>query len=82
MSDIETIIIALSMAFCWINFNRWLKVKPFNCMMCMTGWLSAYITGIIIQEQSVIGACFHVFAMFCVGCLAGALFEAIKYRYL
>lgn len=74
MNNVQIIIIALSMSFCWLNINRWLKFKPFNCMMCMTGWISVFIAIIIHGWYGVL--------MFPVGCFAGALFETIKYRYL
>lgn len=49
--------------------------KPFNCMMCMSGW-SALALGISYgYEWESIGLCLQ--AIF-----AGAMFGAIKMRYL
>jgi hypothetical protein len=75
MSNIELIITALSIAFCWINIIQWPKFKPFNCMMCLTGWLALVLA--ILTGHGIWSILFYP-----VGCFAGAMFEAVKYRWL
>lgn len=88
MCSYEIIITALAMAFCWveyvvkfldrlylffeieININQ----KPFNCIKCMTGWY-ALILGLFVY-----GLAGVVFLP--IGVFVGAIFEAIKMRWL
>jgi hypothetical protein len=74
MAPIEVNKTAVSMAFCWMQINR-INIMPFNCMMCMSGWLSM-ITAFLF------GYGIFAFLFFFVGCLAGALLENFMRRYL
>jgi hypothetical protein len=74
MQGYQVIIIALSMAFTWVEVMKWGVTKPFNCVKCMTGWISLLIAGV-----------FHVpywpFYLF-IGLFSGAMYSAIKMRWL
>jgi len=74
MTPIEIIILGLSLAFCWSVINPWYNTKPFNCLMCMSGWFSATLAIFSF------GWYFPLF--FAIGCFVGGLFEAIRNRYL
>ena len=75
MQSINIVFTALAIAFCWVEFvNPFTKTKPFNCIKCMTGWV-----GLII------GCYFYnLFGLIYlpIGVFAGAIFEAIKMRWL
>ena len=82
------IIIALSMAFCWVEFlhpttaaivfiltgNRLLDNKPFNCVKCLTGWISLVIG---VYYFGWLGLVYLPLGVF-----TGAIFSAILMRYL
>ena len=51
------------------------KVKPFNCLMCMTGW-SAFTLAIIDGYK------FNAIGVMFAGVFVGAIFDAIKMRWL
>ena len=70
----QIIILALSLAYCWVDVLRIGKVRPFNCIMCMTGWF-ALLCGVV--EYGVKGAMFMP-----VGVFTGMLFENLRMRYL
>lgn len=49
----EIILIAMCMAFVWVDilhipyrFHQKLNFKPFNCQVCMTGWITLAIVGL------------------------------------
>ncbi|MEI6187047.1 MAG: hypothetical protein WCP46_00905 [Alphaproteobacteria bacterium] len=82
------IIIALSMAFCWVEFiqpttaaiifiltgNRLLDNKPFNCVKCLTGWISLIIG---VYYFGWLGLVYLPLGVF-----TGAIFSAIQMRWL
>lgn len=73
MTPTQIIIFAVSLSFCITKVWQPLQIKPFNCMMCLTGWLSLV-------------ACFW-FGWFGllflpVGCFAGAIVESFIMRWL
>lgn len=74
MTPFEIIMFSVSVSFCITQVWKPLNFKPFNCMMCLTGWV-AMITGIGVYDLS--GVLF-----FPVGCFAGAMVEAAMMRYL
>lgn len=75
MTGLQVITFALSFAFMWVEVLKWWKrIKPFNCLKCMTGW-----TALILAFT------FHVefwYMYLPVGLFVGAVFGAIKMRYL
>lgn len=74
MLNYSIIIIALSLAFFQIEVIRFGAVKPFNCMKCMTGW---YALGLGCWLYG-----WHGLVYLPVGLFAGAIFSAIKMRWL
>jgi hypothetical protein len=74
MQPYQIIISALSLAFLWVEIMHWGVTKPFNCLKCMTGWIA------LIIGCSSIG--WHGIIYLPVGLFTGALFSAIKMRYL
>ena len=65
---------SLSLAFYWVEIRKKSKVKPFNCLKCMTGWISL-----------IMAFMFHV--PFCLlylfaGLFVGSLFDRAAMRYL
>jgi hypothetical protein len=75
MTGLQVIIFALSFAFMWVEVLKWWKhVKPFNCLKCMAGW-SAVILAFTFHVE------FWYMYLF-VGLFVGALFTAIKLRWL
>lgn len=74
MLSIKIIILALSLAFCQVEILHFGSVKPFNCIKCMTGWY-ALILGLIWTGWTGLW-------MLPVGVFVGAIFEAIKMRWL
>lgn len=74
MTGLQVIVFALSFAFMWVEILKWGVTKPFNCLKCMTAW-----TAVILAYT------FHVefwFMYLPVGLFAGAMFTAIKMRWL
>jgi hypothetical protein len=74
MNGILVIIIALSLAFTWVEVLHWGHKKPFSCLKCMTGWISL----ILAYSYHIDYWYYYVF----IGLFAGAIFSAIKYKYL
>lgn len=71
------VILALSMAFFFVEIlSPLLKLnfKPFNCIKCMTGWYALFIGWYFLGGEGTL----YLF----IGLFAGAIFEAIKMRYL
>lgn len=73
MTPAQILIFAVSLSFCITQVWKPIKSKPFNCMMCMSGWIS--LIGCIW-----FGAAGLLF--FPVGCFAGAMVEAVIGRWL
>lgn len=86
MNHFEVILYSLAIAFCWVNLIRpkvafdfngadVFEMKPFNCLMCMTGWVALIIA---------LFAGYGFMALFFlpVGVLVGAMFEGFTMRYL
>lgn len=66
--------IALSTAFTWVELLKWGTTKPFNCVKCMTGWFSL-AGGLLVFG-------WYGIVLLPVGLFVGAIFEAIKLRWL
>lgn len=78
LNKYEVIISALSIAWFIVYAIPRIKLtnrKPFNCLMCMTGWTSLGISLLNGYEWS------SVYFMF-IGVFVGGLFEAVKMRWL
>jgi hypothetical protein len=75
MTGAQVVVFSLAIAFTWVEVLKWWKnVRPFNCLKCMTGWVSL-----------ILAFAFHVqfwWAYMFVGIFVGAVFGAIKMRYL
>lgn len=74
MTGLQVIIFALACAFVWVEILKWGVVKPFNCLKCMTGWIAVLFA-----------FSHHVefWPLYLpVGLFVGALFSAIKLRWL
>jgi len=66
------LLFSLSVAFMNIEVLHLGSVKPFNCIKCLTGWISL-----------IIALCFHCevwYFMLPAGVFVGAMFELIKGR--
>ena len=79
MNKIGMILYALSLAFFIVEALpriRLLSRKPFNCMMCMTGWcsLSIALWQRVWWPEAIL--------LCLVGVFVGAMFDAIKMRWL
>ena len=70
----QIIILSLSLAYCWVDVLHIGSIKPFNCIMCMTGWF-ALALGLWCHGLPGI-------AFMPVGVFTGALFENLRMRYL
>ncbi len=74
MQGYQVILFAFSVAFVHVEVLKWGRVKPFNCVKCLTGWFSL-----------ILAFCFHTpfwyFYLF-IGLFVGALYSALKMRYL
>lgn len=73
MQGYLVVIIALSLAFTVKDVLHW-NVKPYNCTKCLTGWFSFFIALIFHTP-------YWYFYLF-IGLFVGAMFEAIKMRWL
>jgi hypothetical protein len=74
MTGGQVVIFALAFAFMWVEILKWGSVKPFNCLKCMCGWVAL-----------ILAFTFHVefwYMYLPVGLFTGAMFEAIKMRWL
>lgn len=90
MQAIYIILVALSFSFCYVEYvhskfvafgkrvllynNVFIDRKPFNCVKCLTGWLSM-IAGIYLY--GLIGL-----LLLPVGVFAGYIFSCIQMRWL
>jgi hypothetical protein len=68
------IIISLAIAFCWVEFINPFKIKPFNCVKCLTGWIAL---GLGIALYGWVGIIYLPLGVF-----TGSIFSAISMRYL
>lgn len=73
MSGYLVIVFGLSLAFTWVEVLRWGYKKPFNCMKCMSGWISL----ILAYSFHTPYWYFYVF----VGLFVGAIFTMIKNKF-
>lgn len=74
MSGLQVVVFALAFAFTWVEVLKWGSVKPFNCLKCMTGWVSL-----------ILAFTFHVefwYMYLPVGLFVGSVFEGIRMRWL
>ena len=77
MSSFEIVFYSLCLAFVWVEiFNPFKKLKPFNCIPCMTGWISLILSVIYGFEL------LKIILLMAVGVFIGALYEQIKMRWL
>ena len=74
MNGLQVILFSLSLAFFWVEILKWGSVKPFNCLKCMTGWVSFIMAWSFGVEYFLLYLPLGVFI--------GALFTAIKMRWL
>lgn len=74
MLNWNIIILALSLAFCQVEVLHFGSVKPLNCVKCMTGWYALGIGCIAIG--------WHGIVYLPLGVFAGAIYSAIKMRWL
>lgn len=65
---------SFSIAFVWVEILRWGVTKPFNCVKCMTSWLSFFMAYAFHTP-------FWYFYLFA-GLMIGAIYSAVKMRYL
>lgn len=72
MSGPYVLLFSLSIAFTWVEKLKWGVTKPFNCLGCMTGWLSLIMAYLFHTE-------FWYFYLFA-GLLTGSLFDVLKSR--
>lgn len=70
----EVIIFALAVAFYIVDILKFGVSKPFNCIKCMTGWLSLIFAFFSNVDHWVL----YLF----VGLFAGAMFESFRMRWL
>lgn len=74
MSGPEVIVFSLACAFVWVDILKWGVTKPFTCLKCMTGWFAL-----------IFAFSHHVefWPLYLpLGLVVGAVFSAIKMRYL
>jgi hypothetical protein len=74
MTGIQAIVFGFSCAFTWVEVLRLGSRKPFNCLKCMCGWFTLIIAGVCHVE-------YWPFYL-PVGVTVGAVFSAIKMRWL
>lgn len=66
---------ALACAFAWVEvFKVWKHTKPFNCVKCMSGWFALALAWYSHVPY------FGLYLM--AGLFVGAMYEAIKMRWL
>jgi hypothetical protein len=74
MIHFHILLLALSLAFCQVEVIQFGSVKPFNCIKCMTGY---YALALGCIEQG-----WHGLWYLPLGVFIGAIFQAIKMRWL
>ena len=91
MRSFEIVFASLSIAFCWVEFINPIGFKPFNCIKCMTGWISFTIAVLSFTYESkclylpnhypIVGYLYGL-EMLAIGVFVGAMFEGAKMRWL
>ena len=74
MPGYQVLFFALAIAFTWVEILKWGVTKPFNCVKCMSGWLSLLLAII-----------FHTpfwYLYLPAGLFVGAIYSAVKMRWL
>lgn len=74
MTGLQVLFFGMAIAFTWVEVLNPFKFKPFNCLKCITGWVSGGLAYM-----------FHVEAWplyLPAGLFVGAVFSAIQMRYL
>lgn len=74
MGGLWALFFGFSLAFMWVEVWRLGKKKPFSCLKCMSAWLTLFIAYL-----------FHVdfwYLYLPAGLFIGAMFSAVKMRYL
>jgi hypothetical protein len=74
MTGVQVIIFSLACAFVWVDVLKWGVSKPFNCLKCMTGWISVLFA---FSHHVEFWPLYLPLGLF-----AGAVFEGIKMRCL
>lgn len=69
------LLFALSLAFVCVYTFTWMpKFKPFNCLKCMTGWITLIISLLYGHPNAIL--------LMAVGIFIGAIFDSIQSRWL
>jgi hypothetical protein len=66
---------SLAAATFWVDTLKWGVIKPFNCVKCMTGWLTIPFTFYFNDGQ-------HWLIMPLLGVFIGSIYSNFKMRYL
>jgi hypothetical protein len=66
--------LALSCAFLWVEVWKIGRVKPLNCVKCLTGWFALIFACVEYGAGGILYAPMGIFI--------GAMYSAIKMRYL
>jgi hypothetical protein len=74
MTGIQAIIFGFACAFTWVEVLHLGSRKPFNCVKCLSGWFTLIIAGVWHVE-------YWPFYL-PVGVAVGAIYSALKMRYL
>jgi hypothetical protein len=74
LSGPAVLFFSLACAFTWVEVLKWGVTKPFTCIKCMSGWI-ALLFALIFHVD-------HWYLYLPAGLFIGALFEAIKMRWL
>jgi hypothetical protein len=74
MQGYEIVVLSLALSFTFVEVIKPFKFKPFNCIKCMSGWFGLAIG---VYNYSCYGIGYIFICLF-----FGAIFEAIKMRYL
>jgi len=74
MTGIQAIVFGFACAFTWVEVLHLGSRKPFSCLKCMCGWFTLIIAGVWHVEY---------WSLYLpVGVTVGAVFNAIKFRWL
>lgn len=72
--NLNILLLALSCAFVWVTVLRLGSRKPFTCVKCLTGWFALLFA---CCDYGIGGILYLPLGVF-----VGALFEAVKMRWL
>lgn len=75
LSQIDILLSSLSISFVVATFSG-IKIKPFSCVLCLTGWLSLCLA--LMSGYNWPYALLLTFK----GWFVGAMFEGLKMRWL